>query len=272
MSTADVIFTGPIPKVYDTYLGPLLFEPYAEDLAERLRDLRSGWVLEIAAGTGIATRALTRVLPSTVEIVASDLNQAMLDLAATRLGAPNVRWQQADAQELPFEESDFDVVVCQFGVMLFPDKEASFREVLHVLVPGGRYLFNIWSGLEDNEVCQTVSQAVADLFPDNPPRFLERIPYGYGDTDQIIRDVELAGFKRVEIETVEKVSRAPSAREAAIGLCQGTPLRAEIEARAPDRLDEATAKAEEALRERFGSSAIEGRMKAYVVSAWSPKD
>jgi ubiquinone/menaquinone biosynthesis C-methylase UbiE len=271
MSTTDVIFTGSIPEIYEKYLGPLFFEPYAEDLAERLRDLRSGRVLETAAGTGIATRALTRVLPSTVEIIATDLNQAMLDLAAARLDAPNVRWQQANAQELPFEESEFDAVVCQFGVMFFLDKEASYREVLHVLVSEGRYIFNVWGELEDNDVCQTVSKAVAALFPDNPPRFLERTPFGYADTDLIRRDVELAGFERVEIEAVEKISRAPSAREAAIGLCQGTPLRTEIEARATDRLNEVTAKAQEALLERFGSSGIEGRMKAYVVSAWSPE-
>jgi SAM-dependent methyltransferase len=271
MSTTDVIFAGSIPELYDRYLGPLLFEPYAEDLARRLDDLRAGRVLEIAAGTGIVTRALTRVLPSTVEIVASDLNQAMLDRAATRLNTPNVRWQQADAQELPFEEAEFEAVVCQFGVMFFPNKEASHREVLHVLVPGERYIFNVWGRMEDNEVSQTVSQAVAALFPDDPPRFFERTPHGYADTDLIRRDLEVAGFERVEIEAVEKISRAPSAREAAIGLCQGTPLRTEIEARAPDRLDEVSAKAAEDLSRRFGSAAIETRMNAYVVSAWSPR-
>ncbi|MBJ6125516.1 class I SAM-dependent methyltransferase [Microvirga splendida] len=268
MSATDSAFKGSIPAVYEQYLGPLLFEPFAEDMARRLGDVAQGRILETAAGTGIVTRALAKALPAQVEITATDLNQAMLDLARTRLQASNVHWMQADAQALPFEDASFDAVVCQFGVMFFPDRLTGYREALRVLKPGGRLLFNVWNALDLNPVSRIVSESVARAFPEDPPRFIERVPFGYFDPDRIRGEVQQAGFESVEIEVVDKVSRPPSPREPAIGLCQGTPLRAEIEARAPDRIGEITTSAEEALSGRFGASSFENRMSALVVTAW----
>jgi ubiquinone/menaquinone biosynthesis C-methylase UbiE len=268
MSATDAAFAGSIPAIYEQYLGPLLFEPFAEDMAARLHDVAHGRVLETAAGTGIVTRAMAKALPPEVEIAATDLNQAMLDLAAKRLQAPNVTWQQADAQKLPFEDASFDVIVCQFGVMFFPDKMAAYREALRVLKPGGRFVFSVWNSLDRNEVSRIISEAVGKLFPDDPPRFIERVPFGYFDPDRIRGEVQQAGFENVDIEVVDKLTRAPSSREPAAGLCQGTPLRSEIEARAPERLEDITARVTEALTSRFGTSAIDNRMSALVVTAW----
>ena len=268
MSATDAAFAGSIPALYEQYLGSLLFQPYAEVMAARLNDLTQGRVLETAAGTGIVTRALAKALPRDVEIVATDLNQAMLDLASGKLQAPNVRWQQADAQALPFDDASFDAVVCQFGVMFFPDKQAGYREALRVLKPGGRFLFNVWDSLDRNEVSRIVSEAAGKAFPNDPPRFVERVPFGYFDPDRIRGEVQQAGFENVGIDVVEKVSTAPSAREPAMGLCQGSPLRAEIEARGPDRLDDVTAQVAEALAARFGAGPVENRMSALVVTAW----
>jgi ubiquinone/menaquinone biosynthesis C-methylase UbiE len=268
MSATDAAFAGSIPALYEQYLGSLLFQPYAEVMAARLDGLTQGRILETAAGTGIVTRALAKALPRDVEIVATDLNQAMLDLASGKLQAPNVRWQQADAQALPFDDASFDAVVCQFGVMFFPDKQAGFREALRVLKPGGRFLFNVWDSLDRNEVSRIVSEAAGKAFPNDPPRFVERVPFGYFDPDRIRGEVQQAGFENVEIDVVEKVSTAPSAREPAMGLCQGSPLRAEIEARGPDRLDEVTAQVADALAARFGAGPVENRMSALVVTAW----
>ena len=170
MSATDAAFAGSIPALYEQYLGSLLFQPYAEVMASRLNDLTQGRVLETAAGTGIVTRALAKALPREVEIVATDLNQAMLDLASGKLQAPNVRWQQADAQALPFDDAAFDAVVCQFGVMFFPDKQAGYREALRVLKPGGRFLFNVWDSLDRNEVSRIVSEAAGKAFPNDPPQ------------------------------------------------------------------------------------------------------
>jgi ubiquinone/menaquinone biosynthesis C-methylase UbiE len=268
MSATDAAFAGSIPAIYEQYLGSLLFQPFAEDLASRLSGVTQRRILETAAGTGVVTRALAKALPQQVEIVATDLNQAMLDLAAGKLQAPNVRWQQADAQQLPFDDASFDAVLCQFGVMFFPDKLAAYREALRVLKPYGRFMFNVWDSLDRNEVSRIISDAAGKAFPDDPPRFIERVPFGYSDRDRIRGEIQQAGFKNVEIETVEKVSTAPSSREPATGLCQGSPLRSEIEARGADRLEEVTAQVSEALKARFGSGPIENRMSALVVTAW----
>src|SRR5215469_7083543 len=149
----------------------MLFADYAEDLARRTAALAPAHVLEIATGTGVVTRALARTLPREVEITATDLNQAMVDFAAAQPGAERVTWRQADAQALPFADGSFDAVLCQFGVMFFPDRTAAYRETRRVLKPGGWFLFNVWDRIEENEFAQIVTEAVAALFSDNPPRF-----------------------------------------------------------------------------------------------------
>jgi SAM-dependent methyltransferase len=266
MATLDATFAGSIPALYDRCLGQFLFEPYAEHLAQRVVKLRPRRLLETAAGTGIVTRALARALPD-AEIIATDLNQAMLDLAATKLQAPKVTWRQADAQSLPFEDATFDVVVCQFGVMFFPDKQRGYQEARRVLRPGGRFLFSVWDSIEQNEIPYCVAQSVKALFPTDPPNFLARTPYGYCD-EGAIRDALLqAGFDQVQVETVQRMSRAPSPQEPAIGLCQGSPLRNEIEARDSSRLDEATKQAAEAVAARYGAGAVTGLMQALVIEA-----
>jgi ubiquinone/menaquinone biosynthesis C-methylase UbiE len=261
MSATDVVFAGSIPALYDRHLGPLLFEPHARDIAARAAALGPRRILETAAGTGIVTEALARALPD-AEIVATDLNQAMLDVAAERVQSTNVRFQQADAQALPFPDAGFDLVLCQFGVMFFPDRVGAYREVRRVLKPGGRFLFNVWDRIENNPVTATVGGAIAARFPEHADSFYRRVPFGYHDKARIEADLREAGFKEITIETVALTSRV-GARHAAIGLVQGTPLRAEIEAHGVD-LDEATDAAAAAL------AALDGRdapMSAHVVIA-----
>jgi len=266
MAQTDKAFTGSIPTLYDRYLGPLLFEPYAVDMAERAARLGPKRILEIAAGTGIVTRALLRKLP-TVSIVATDLNQPMLDHAAARTPAANVTWRQADAQTLPFETGSFDVVVCQFGVMFFPDKAKAYGEARRVLSPGGHFLFSVWDRIEENPVADLVSRAAAALFPHDPPGFLPRTPYGHHDLAVIADALKQCGFTAIRTEMVEKRSRAPSARDPAIGFCQGSPLRMEIEARDKSRIEEATDAATEAVAARFGRGPIDSKIRAHVIEA-----
>lgn len=270
MQATDAKFTGSIPELYDRYMVPLLFEPYAEDLARRLSDLKRGTLLELAAGTGVVTRALRRALPSGVHIVATDLNESMLKLAESRVSGPALSFRQADAQKLPFADGSADAIVCQFGMMFVPDKPAAQREVARVLVPGGRFVFNVWDRLANNELSLIVARAVQDLYPEDPPRFFERTPFGYFDAAAIHAELQGTGFLRIEIDTVGRATQAASAEDVAIGLCQGTPLRGEIEARNPEGLSAATAAATNALLARFGSGPFQNRMSALVVTAYRP--
>jgi SAM-dependent methyltransferase len=265
-SGADKVFAGSIPKVYETHLVPLLFEPYASDLANRLASRSLSRVLEVAAGTGVVTRALASVLPERVSIVATDLNQPMLDQASALGTARPVEWRQADAMQLPFGDGTFDAVVCQFGVMFFPDKAKAFSEAHRVLRTGGVLVFNVWDRLEENEFADTVTAALAPLFPEDPPRFLARTPHGYHEHASIAQDLVSGGFMAPpEIVTLAARSRAKSPRDPAIAYCQGTPLRNEIEARGASRLGEATDIAAEAIGRRFGRGDVDGKMQAHVV-------
>ena len=268
MDAGDKVFTGSIPEIYDRYLVPLIFEPYAADLARRLAGDPPRAVLETAAGTGVVTRALAMQLPANTRIVATDLNQPMLDRAKGQQPDPGrIAWQQADALSLPFNEGSFDAVVCQFGVMFFPDRVQGYKEAHRMLRPGGRFLFNAWDRISENEFVDTATQALAEIFPDDPPRFMERTPHGYHDPERIRDDLKAAGWSNISIEHVDAKSRAASALDAVTGYCQGSPLRAEIEARNPPSLQEATIHAANAVAARFGSGAIEGRIRALVVTA-----
>jgi len=267
----DKTFAGSIPKFYEEYLVPLIFEPYAGDLASRLASRQStrklSRVLEIAAGTGVVTRHLASKLPADVSIVATDLNQPMLDTAADMGTSRPVEWRPADAMQLPFEGGEFDAVVCQFGVMFFPDKAKAFSEARRVLRPGGVLLFNVWDRIEENEFADAVTTALASLFPDDPPRFLARTPHGYHDVAAVTRDLRGGGFASPpQVDTVAARSKAASPRIPALAYCQGTPLRSEIEARDKTRLDEATDVAAAAVARRFGSGAVDSKIQAHVVA------
>ena len=267
MQSSDKVFAGSIPNLYDTYLVPLIFEPYAVDLAERLRRRTVSNVLEIAAGTGVVTRAMAQALPERVEIVATDLNQAMLDEAAKRDTGRPVQWRQADAMRLPFADGSFDAVVCQFGAMFFPDKPAAFAEARRVLKPGGVFLFNVWDRISENEFADMVTWALEAIFPQDPPRFLARTPHGYHDPAAIRRDLAGGGFRtKPAIATVTKRSRAESARIAAVAYCEGTPLRNELEARGAERLHDATDAAARLIAQRFGDGPVDGKIQAHVVA------
>jgi ubiquinone/menaquinone biosynthesis C-methylase UbiE len=267
MANSDSQFAGSIPELYDRYLGPVIFQPYADDLARRVAAPRPQAVLETAAGTGIVTRAMLAALPGSAAITATDLNQPMLDHGARQTSSSRVTWRQADALSLPFDGGSFDAVVCQFGAMFFPDKIAAYREARRVLKQGGSFVFNVWGPIARNEFADVITKAVAALFPDDPPSFLPRIPYGYHDVGVIRRELESAGFSSVKIETLDVPGVAQSARHPAIGFCQGTPLRNEIETRDPARLGEATEAAAAALAARFGSGAVRGNLQARIIEA-----
>jgi len=268
MAANDTQFSGSIPKLYDTLMVPMIFEPYAAYMAE----LVAGWsphaVLETAAGTGAVTRLLAPRLPPDARYAVTDLNQAMLDYAIERQPPDSrLEWRQADALALPFEEASFDVVVCEFGAMFFPDRMAGYAEARRVLKPGGRFVLAVWDRLDANEFPAEVTRVLAEVFAQDPPRFLARMPHGYADAALIRQDLNGAGFADVQIDTRPETSRAPSAADAAFAFCQGSPLRGEIEARDAAQLQAATDRVAAALAQKHGHGPITGRIQAHVIVA-----
>lgn len=264
---SDTIFAGSVPKLYEMYLVPLVFKPYASDLVRRLSPGPFANVLEVAAGTGVVTRELAASLPGRVGIVATDLNEGMIEHAKSIPACRPVDWGQADVMDLPFPSESFDAVICQFGVMFFPDKAKAFAEIYRVLRPGGTFVFNVWDRIEENDFPDTVTSALAKLFPDDPPRFHARVPHGYHSQTQIEKDLAVGGFiDPPQIEIVAKESYARTPRQVAMAYCQGTPLRNEIEERDALLLGDATALAAKALADKFGTSDIKGKIQALVVT------
>lgn len=268
MSEGDKVFAGSIPKFYDTLMVPLIFEVYAANMAALVAASSPDSVLETAAGSGVVTRSLAPNLKPDARYVVTDLNQPMLDYAATRQEADSrIEWRQADALDLPFAAASFDVVCCQFGVMFFPNRVAGYAEARRVLKPGGRFVFSVWDRIEENAFADEVTNAVATVFPHDPPRFLARTPHGYHDIALIRDELNRAGFTDIKIETLEEVSRAASARDAATAFCLGTPLRNEIETRDASLLQFATDRATQAIASRHGEGPVSGKIQAYVIGA-----
>lgn len=262
----DKSFTGALTKIYAKYLVPLFFEPYAKDIAKRLSSHKISNVLETAAGTGAVTIALDKALAKKVNIIATDLNRAMIDEALNMNFSSRVKLQQADAMQLPFPDKTFDAVVCQFGVMFFPDKAKAFSEAFRVLRPKGVFIFNVWDNIKHNELSDIITLAMEQVFPEDSPRFLPRTPYGYFDKKQITNDLAAAGFITTpEFNTVTERSKTDSAHTAALAICMGTPLRKEIENRNASLLDKAVDTSTRAIANRFGNSKVDAKMQAHVV-------
>lgn len=266
MAERDANFTGGMPQNYDHHMRTLFFQPYADDITARLAGHARGRLLETAAGTGIVTASLAAALPETVEIIATDLNQPMLDHAMTKPGMERVRFQQADAQALPFPDASFDTLVCQFGVMFFPDKVQAFREARRVLKPGGRMIFNVWAERSSVPFVDVVLKALEARYPQHPSWFMERTPMGYHEPAKIRADLHAAGFADVAIETVARTGEASGPDSVATGLCHGSPLRDEIEALAPDGLAPTLQAVIDALDAAFGSGRFSVALQALVVT------
>ena len=268
MTEADKVFAGNIPEFYDRFLVPLIFEPYARDLAARVLLNNPNRVLEVAAGTGVVTRSLASRIGANAKLVVTDLNSPMIEHAKSRIGQDErIEWRTADAQNLPFENESFDAVACQFGAMFFPDKVRAFEEARRVLTPKGRYYFSVWDKIAENEFADVVTQAVGEMFPNDPPLFLARTPHGHYDVDALRAQLNSAGFSEVSVDAVDERSKAPSPRHPAVAYVEGTPLRNEVEARDASRLEEATTRATEAIARRFGKGPVDGRIRAYVFTA-----
>jgi ubiquinone/menaquinone biosynthesis C-methylase UbiE len=269
MADKHTAFVGSIPPIYDRCLGPLLFHGFADDIVARLPAKTRLRVLETACGTGIVTERLIQRLRGAGTVIATDLNEAMVNHARVRLAGASVEWRQADATNLSFPDESFDAVVCQFGVMFFPDKLKGAREALRVLRPGGVFLFNTWDAMEHNPIVRITHETVATFFPDDPPAFY-RVPFSFHDAGTIREVLERAGFDAMEGRRVETTGTSPSAEDAAVGLIDGNPIYGEIMARRPDALESVKAAVATNIRAELGDRPVRCPLRALVFRATRP--
>jgi len=270
MNQRAATFVGDIPANYDAGLGPHIFEDYAADIARRAAARAPGDVLELAAGTGIVSCKLHDSLPHASNLTVTDLNEPMLEIARRKLaGAADIRAMVADAMDLPFADKSFDLIVCQFGVMFFPDKSASFRTALRVLRPGGSYLFNVWGPMAKNPFAEIAFNTTAKFFPKDPPGFY-RVPFGYNDIAEITRDLSGAGFKHVGYDVLRLTKRIEDYPLFARGIVYGNPVIAEINERATSSAEEIHNAVIDALTARLGPAPAYMPLEAIVFEAQRP--
>lgn len=267
MPAENVAFIGSIPENYDRYLGPVLFEPYARDLAGRIDVPEGGSLLEIACGTGIVTRRLRDRLPPSVKIVATDLNEAMISYARQKFRPEeNVEWKPADALDLPFGDESFDAVVCQFGLMFFPDKQRGVSEAHRVLKPDARFTFSVWDAIERVDLAKATETVIKQFFPENPPDFYD-IPFSFHEEDRLRSVLTTAGFREITIEAVPFPCVSSSAQDAAHGLIHGNPVISAINERDPAKAPEIESALADKIAAQFGAAPVEARMQAIVCTA-----
>ena len=268
MSVTHTQFVGSIPEKYDDGLGPLFFHFYAEDLANRIVVENGARVLETACGTGISTEHFWRVLPDDVEILATDLNEPMLEYARAKRGKlDRVKFEQASAQELPYDDAAFDVVVCQFGLMFFPDKLKAFIEAARVLKPGGQLLFSVWDSFDWNPIARLAFENITRFFDENPPTFL-KLPFSCHEIDPIKALLHEAGFSDIEINVIRTMSEPPSAAQLAEGLVAGKPGILEIQERATATVDSVIDAVAKAVIDEFGDNPVRTPLQAITFSTF----
>ena len=266
MSTPDFSFSGNIPAIYDRYLGPYIFEPYAIDIAGRIKTPVKD-VLEIAAGTGRVTRHIADRIGTNSRLIATDLNPDMLAIARERVSAANIEWLTANAQELPFPDNSFDCVICQFGFMFLPERQKGFDEAFRVLKPGGQFLFNTWDKVENNITAWIARQTVTNFFTDNPPAFY-KVPFSMHDPEELKAHVEAAGFKTNSINRITLNGKSPSAMDIATGFIEGNPVITEIIKEDPSQVVTIKAQIVAQIHEQVGGDPVRSELNARVGEAY----
>jgi len=265
MST--ISFSGTIAKVYDEVQGPVYFEPYAIETAIRVAKLNPQNVLETACGTGRVTNHLHKVLSPHASLTATDISTDMMAIAKKKLSSEkNLSWLEADALQLPFADSTFDVVVCQFGIMFFPDKKKGLNEAFRVLKNGGTFLATTWSKLELNEIAAAGRNILKEFFDNDPPRTMN-VAFSMHNKTEIKDLFSESGFTNVQIEMVVKTSVSESAEELASALIEGSTIREFIIQKDASALPMLKQKTESAIIANCGNHPVKGKMEAIYIAA-----
>ena len=184
-------------QAYHEYMVPAMFDPWAEVLLAHANLQAGEAVLDVACGTGAVTRQAARQVGASGQVSALDLNPAMLEVARSVPVAEGaaVTWVQSSAQNLPFPDGVFDVVLCQHGLPFFPDRAGALAEMRRVLKPGGRLMVTVWQSLERAPMFQALNAAALRLV--GLPVY--SAPFVLGEPGVLQNLLTEAGFGRVDV-------------------------------------------------------------------------
>ncbi len=267
MSEKSVPFEKTIPGVYERYLGPYLYEPYAVYVTRKIKD-KPKHVLEIGAGTGRLTNHLSKKIGLDAKLIAIDINPAMLDIAKQKVNEPNVEFQVADAQNLPFPDNSFDFVVCQFGFMFLPEKQKGFNEAWRVLKPGGQFVFVTWDKAENNITLHISQQTILHFLKATPPPFFGRAYSSMNNPDELRSYATVAGFENVIVQKITLEGQSPTAMDAAIGFVEGNAIIHEILKEGPELLQTIETTIVAKINEQVSKDPVRSELNAWFGEAF----
>jgi SAM-dependent methyltransferase len=195
---------------YETLFVPALFRQWAPMMADAAKIESGDRVLDIACGTGVLAREAAIRIGASGRVAALDPNAGML--AVARDLAPGIDWREGKAEALPFPDHAFDAVVCQFGLMFFSDRDMAIREMLRVLVPGGRCAVAVWDAIENAPVFAALVDLLDRVAGSRAGDAL-RAPFALGDKQALAALFQGAGASAVNITSRGGTARFPSIRE-----------------------------------------------------------
>ena len=193
---------------YESYMVPTLFGPCATSLVDAA-ELKAGErVLDVGCGTGIVAREIASRLGATGRVTGVDLSPNMLAVAsaaADREGL-TIEWRKGNAEQLPFDDRMFDLVLCQFALMFFADKTAALTEMRRVVTKSGRVLITVWQGLDRHPFYQTLHRVIQQRAGISA---LQDI-FSLGNTDDLRRLALAAGFRQVDVRPFTITAHFPN--------------------------------------------------------------
>jgi ubiquinone/menaquinone biosynthesis C-methylase UbiE len=264
MAENSIQFTAGIAEIYEKYLAPVFFISTSKDLVTHIPGSPAK-ILELATGTGQVTRILVERYPD-AKIFATDLNPGMLGVAKRIVTSENISWDIVNAEEIPYSSDEFDALICQFGIMFFPDKQKALGEAYRVLKPGGTITFNTWDKLESNHICKLADDAVKSVFKVDPPQFYH-VPFSMYDTDEMTKMMQSAGFKNIKIENRKIEGFSDSAENAVLAFTEGNPIAEQIKERDESKLPVLKAAMLDAFKKEYGNGSFNIPLSEFIVTA-----
>lgn len=267
MKEKNIPFEKTIPGVYERYLGPYLYEPYALYVTNMVKE-NPKQALEIGAGSGRLTNHLAKKIGLNAKLTAMDINPEMLEIAKVKVKEPNVEFQVADAQSLPFADNSFDFVVCQFGFMFLPDKQKGFNEAWRVLKSGGQFIFVTWDKAENNITLHISQQTIMDLLKATPPPFFGRAYSSMNNPDELKSYAKIAGFENITVQKITLEGESPTAMDAAIGFVEGNGIIREILKEGTELLETIKSTIVSKINEQVSPNPVRSKLNAWVGEAF----